>query len=74
MESVEHTSIRLIAKDGPFTVTFRPSLTPEQYADLNQVVSTGAEHTKARFCEKFKAMATVWEVQFESDGACDEDN
>jgi hypothetical protein len=69
---MENTSILLLASDGAFTITFTPGLTAEQYADLNQVVTAGLL-TKAQFCEKFAALALVWEVKFESDGVCKED-
>ena len=70
---MENTSIRLLASDGPFTVTFTPGLSAEQYADLFQVVSKELR-TKTEFCETFKALAVVWEVAFDSDGSCDEDS
>jgi hypothetical protein len=71
---VENSSFRLLARNGPFTVTFTPSLTPEQYADLVQVVTNDSQLTKAELREKFKALATVWEVRFESDLICGEDD
>lgn len=67
---MENTSIQLFAEEGPFTVTFTPGLSGEQYADLAQVVSAGLL-SKAEFCEKFEALAKAWGVRFSSDGACD---
>ena len=68
---MENSSFRLLAKDGHFVATFTPSLTPEQYADLVQIVTSDADFTKAQLCEKFIALATAWEVRFESDPICD---
>ena len=67
---MENTILRLLASDGPFTVTFSPGLTTEQYADLNDVVRQGLR-TKREFCAHFQALADQWGVQFTSDGTCD---
>jgi hypothetical protein len=68
---MENTSLRLLALDGLFTVTFTPSLSPVQYAELVEVVTRG-NLPKKSFCEQFAALALAWGVEFSSDGHCDE--
>jgi hypothetical protein len=69
LSAMENTSLKLLALDGPFTVTFKPSLTPEQYADLAQVVSL-ENKTIAGYCEQIAMLAKVWGVEFSSDPDC----
>ena len=68
---MEATSLRLLASDGPFRVTFRPALTSDQYAELLELTQTEpTARTMHELCKLFASAAERWGVAFDSDGMC----
>ena len=59
-------ALSLLMRDGAVQVTFHPRLTPDQYAELTEIVSRA--HTRAELRRGLEQAAEKWEVEAVIDG------
>jgi hypothetical protein len=64
--AVEKTSLTLLTSDGPLEITFRPMLSPEQYATLAKFITATELRKRKDFCDYFRQLAAQWGVACEA--------
>ena len=63
--ALRETELQLLMHDGPVRLAFHPLLTPEQYAELVEIVDASA--TKAELLLKIQGAANRWQREFDFD-------
>ena len=58
---MEQTSLNLLMRDGGLTITFRPGLTPDEYAALTTIATSA--NTKAELTAVLEKKAKEWGKQ-----------
>src|SRR5687768_7303344 len=66
MTAMTETKLSFLMRDGGVTATFRPGLSPEQYAELHRLVET--MHGQADLREALQIAAANKPVVFDSTG------
>jgi len=56
------TGLQLLMRDGAVHVTFRPRLTPEQYAEFSRILEIAS--TRDELCKAGKEAAARWGLEF----------
>lgn len=66
-EGMQETAIRFLMKDGAARYTFKPALTPHQYAELAAIVRE--KETVAELSQALQRFAARWELALTIDPA-----
>ena len=64
---MKETTLRFLMNDGAGSYTFRPGLTPEQYAELDRLVRQ--QHSTPELNKALKAVATEHGLTLSIDAA-----